>query len=109
MARGGHEACLADDTELATGLVQALLHGFPKELLVCLRLHKFERVVHRLVLVELLVCHLVVVKFLFVEPNDSFDVLDLKIDLVLPKLTTRLVLVSLEHLIYHLQIIFNQD
>ena len=62
------------------------MHGLLEELFISLRLHELERVVHRLILIQLVVTHLTVVKLFVVETNDAFDIIHLEVDLRLLEL-----------------------
>ena len=65
-----------------TSVGQPLVHRLLHEFFVRLRLHELERVVHRLVLIQLCVTHLLIVKLLLVQADDTLDVRQLKLKLL---------------------------
>ena len=65
-----------------SSLGQPLVHRLFHEIFVRLRLHELERVVHRLVLIQLCVAHLLIVKLLLVQADYTFNVCQLKVHLL---------------------------
>ena len=84
--RGGDAACVGAKFTtfdyLAAGLLQTLIHHLLHEVFVRLRLHELERVILRLVLVQLLVAHLLIVKLLGVQFHDTLDICNFKVNLI---------------------------
>ena len=67
----------------ASSVGQPLVHRLLHEVFVRLCLHELERVVHCLVLIQLIVAHLLIVKLLGVQSNYPLDVRQLKLNLLM--------------------------
>ena len=79
----GCEASYAtNDPKFSLCLLQALLDNSLGKVLVCLRLHKLERVLHRLVFLQLLVGHGTVIHFLGIKADNALHILHLKVNLL---------------------------